>query len=547
MTTDAGEVHNVKRLDVPFPDEPAAVKILQPVEEDHSFLLNELFLTKILANPKYADKKVCVVGVAGKFRKGKSFLLNFFLRYLKFLSQGGNDDEDWLETESTLGGFSWRGGAERDTDGILWWSEPFLLKDQSGEEIVVLLMDTQGAFDSQSTVKDCATVFALSTMISSIQIYNIQNNIHEDDLQHLQLFTEYGRLALEENENKSKPFQSLVFLVRDWPSPYDMEYGFQGGIRLLDTRLQVNDRQHTELQQIRKHIKESFDEIKCFLMPHPGLEVANSPPGWKGDITVINNDFKTYLRQFIPRILDPKTLIPKSIAGQPITCRELMVYLKAYIEIFAGEDMPEPKTVLSATAEANNLAATSSAKALYVKKMEEVCGGDSPYISSAELEDEHLRCRNEAIRFFKNAKKMGGSELALQFLEKLEQDIAESFESFVKQNQSKNLFKSMRTPAVLVTFMIVNYFCQEILQLIGLEGLASIFSLMLTLVIVALGTWVYSRYSGNIRDIAGGIDQSVTWVWENLLSQHVGTAVGVAGQIHQLANNTSTTVSHKSR
>lgn len=31
-------------------------------------------------------------------------------------------------------------------------------------------MDTQGAFDSSSTVKECATVFALSTMLSSIQV-----------------------------------------------------------------------------------------------------------------------------------------------------------------------------------------------------------------------------------------------------------------------------------------------------------------------------------------------------------------------------------------
>ena len=31
-------------------------------------------------------------------------------------------------------------------------------------------MDTQGAFDSESTVRDCATVFALSTMVSSVQV-----------------------------------------------------------------------------------------------------------------------------------------------------------------------------------------------------------------------------------------------------------------------------------------------------------------------------------------------------------------------------------------
>ena len=37
-------------------------------------------------------------------------------------------------------------------------------------QVVLLLMDTQGAFDSQSTVKDCATVFALSTMLSSVQV-----------------------------------------------------------------------------------------------------------------------------------------------------------------------------------------------------------------------------------------------------------------------------------------------------------------------------------------------------------------------------------------
>lgn len=37
-------------------------------------------------------------------------------------------------------------------------------------QVAVLLVDTQGAFDSQSTIKDCATVFALSTMTSSVQV-----------------------------------------------------------------------------------------------------------------------------------------------------------------------------------------------------------------------------------------------------------------------------------------------------------------------------------------------------------------------------------------
>jgi atlastin len=98
-------------------------------------------------------------------------------------------------------------------------------------------MDTQGAFDCQTTVKECATVFALSLMISSVHIYNIMQNLQEDDLQHLHLFTEYGRIALD--ETKEIPFQRLTFLIRDWSFPYEHKYGYDGGKNLLDKRLEV--------------------------------------------------------------------------------------------------------------------------------------------------------------------------------------------------------------------------------------------------------------------------------------------------------------------
>ena len=58
-----------------------------------------------------------------------------------------------------------------------------------------------------STVRDCATIFALSAMLSSVLVYNLTANIQEDDLQHLELFTEYGRLALE--DSGETPFQKL--------------------------------------------------------------------------------------------------------------------------------------------------------------------------------------------------------------------------------------------------------------------------------------------------------------------------------------------------
>lgn len=103
------------------------------------------------------------------------------------------EDTQWMGSDDKpLDGFSWRGGSERDTTGILMWSEVFKATLDNGEKIAIVLLDTQGTFDSESTVKDCATVFALSTMLSSIQIYNLSQNIQEDDLQHLQVIFRFS-------------------------------------------------------------------------------------------------------------------------------------------------------------------------------------------------------------------------------------------------------------------------------------------------------------------------------------------------------------------
>lgn len=57
------------------------VQIVQ-TEEDHTFTLDDEALAEILNKNDVKDRAVVVVSVAGAFRKGKSFILDFFLRYL---------------------------------------------------------------------------------------------------------------------------------------------------------------------------------------------------------------------------------------------------------------------------------------------------------------------------------------------------------------------------------------------------------------------------------------------------------------------------------
>lgn len=62
--------------------EPGPVQIVNVCKDDHSFELDTEALAKILLAPEIRDKHVVVLSVAGAFRKGKSFLLDFMIRYM---------------------------------------------------------------------------------------------------------------------------------------------------------------------------------------------------------------------------------------------------------------------------------------------------------------------------------------------------------------------------------------------------------------------------------------------------------------------------------
>jgi len=170
------------------------------------------------------DTNVALVSVVGAFRTGKSFLLSWFLRYLNATSipapEPPADGTPWYKSGGKLSEgekFEWRGGEVRHTTGIWMWSKPFLRKLADGSTVAMILVDTQGMFDHETTMGLTAAIFGLSTLLSSYQIYNVSGRIQEDHLQQLALFAEYGRMALNTDHDvsaasggKTKPFQVSV-------------------------------------------------------------------------------------------------------------------------------------------------------------------------------------------------------------------------------------------------------------------------------------------------------------------------------------------------
>uniref|UniRef100_A0A8C2E4Y5 Atlastin GTPase 2 n=1 Tax=Cyprinus carpio TaxID=7962 RepID=A0A8C2E4Y5_CYPCA len=469
------------------PEEDSAPEGAHPIqivitnEDDHKFELDAAALEKILMQEHVKDLNVVVVSVAGAFRKGKSFLLDFMLRYMRNQSSEswtGGDDEP-------LTGFSWRGGCERETTGILAWSEVFVVEKKDGTKVAVLLVDTQGAFDSQSTIKDCATVFALSTMTSSVQVYNLSQNIQEDDLQHLQLFTEYGRLAME--EIYEKPFQKLLFLIRDWCYPYEHGYGLKGG-----------------------NYEHGFSMLSGLFLQHRLLSAATSRS------EDIDDEFKKELQDLVPLLLAPENLVEKEIGGAKVTCRDLLEYFKVRFDQLSCRNSCKHKSD-QATAEANNLTAVAGAKDTYNRTMEQVCGGDKPYIAPVDLQRYHEEFKETSVQQFSTVKKMGGVEFSQRYKQQLETELDEVYTNFVKHNESKNIFYAARTPATLFAVMFVTYMVSTVTGFIGLSVIAALANLVMGVSLMSLCAWAYVRYSGEYREVGVGIDLIAEALWEQVL------------------------------
>ncbi|XP_064458911.1 atlastin-2-like [Ornithodoros turicata] len=415
-------------------DSTACPIVVRPHHDTSSLELRIDNLSSLLIEREVADLPVVVVSVAGPCRLGKSFLLGFCIRYLEHLETSSNQS-DWKDEENIpLTGFSWKYGSKRETTGIQLWRKVFKVKTPQYGIVAVILMDTEGAFDSTSTLEGNVAIFSMSMLLSSVQVYNLNKQITQSDLEHLKLFAEYASMAQSKGGQGKEAFQKLLFLVRDWQYPGEQPFGLEGGKALLDSYLGDNPSPPDEVRQLRKNIRASFGELGCFLMPRPGDAIENTI--FDGRLRDISGVFKRHLRDLLSYLLSPERLVPKKVNGRIINCKELLWMFQTYFTVFDQKELPQPMSVFNATAFIHNKRIRDEIIQKYETEMEKATGVTNISASDADIEMNHNKLKEECLSQFDKEPKLGDHHRELR--EQLIQDIDGRYETW---KRSRKLLK----------------------------------------------------------------------------------------------------------
>ena len=362
-------------------------------------------------NPR---RPVAVLAIAGKANKGKSLFLSYVLRYLKAQQDGNPDWMGWNDATATpLDGFKWGNGYEVLTKGIWIWSEPITCKNSRGQEFEVLLMDTQGVFDEKSGQREWNILAGLGLLTSSIMVLNTSNDVQEDTLASFENFLSFGRLALDQDESRcsmTKPFQTLVFLVRDWENHIEYPFGHEGGRRFIQRKLMEKPDHDDFHRRLRRNMRSCFEHIDCFLLPHPGL--AAREPKFTASVVNASPEFKTFAAEIqlcIEQLANPNHFPLKTLNGNVLTATELFSVFKSYVDIFNSDELPSSNDFFNAAAEQCNAVIISRCLDVFVKNLESSLSS-VPFLSEKDFQLAQEAAEEEAGFAFGRCRQMGDKE-----------------------------------------------------------------------------------------------------------------------------------------
>ena len=119
------------------------------------------------------DTNIEVVAIAGKYRTGKSYIINLLI---------GQPD-----------GFKVSSKNQGCTKGIWIWNKPIEVVKSDGSKVKVLMIDTEGLDDEQNDQNRDLKILTFVTLLSSHLVYNVEKVFDGNTIRQISLVTQVAR------------------------------------------------------------------------------------------------------------------------------------------------------------------------------------------------------------------------------------------------------------------------------------------------------------------------------------------------------------------
>ena len=214
------------------------------------------------------NKKLGIISIVGKYRTGKSYLINKVL----------------LNTNSEKKGFNVGPTINACTKGIWLWPKTLKSKNPSEEDLELLIMDTEGFGGVKEGQNHDTRIFLFSILLSSLFIYNSLGTIDEMALQSLGLIINLAKEIqksknivnnLEEldEETISDIFPSFLWILRDFSLKLVDSYNNKITSKVyLENALGLKKGNSDKIESknnIRRLIKHFFKSRDCLTIVRP--------------------------------------------------------------------------------------------------------------------------------------------------------------------------------------------------------------------------------------------------------------------------------------
>ena len=130
----------------------------------------------------------------------------------------------------------------------------------------------------------------------------------------------------------------------------------------------------------------------------------------------------------------------------------------------------------------------------------------------------HVDSKNKSLNKFEASKKLGGSEISIDYLKQLNEELDSMFIGYSKTNRTKQSLTTSKTPTILIMLMIINYLISNILSALWLGCFSFIFTFVFYVSFFALILWCYIRCNGQYKDILLYVDIISNFVWDKVIA-----------------------------